>query len=593
MPLTLLLVADDPKLAGPLTGALTAQGYTVVRAASAEAAVHELRAACFSLIVVDAQLSGASEAQHRSGEAQHRSGEAQHRSGEAQHRSGEAQHRSVEARVGMDTPRRGADVRLRAAEVQLRGVDAQLRGQPGLGLLQLVRPLCPATACVLLLSTARPPAAARALRDSGIECIACTGRGAQRQELLALCQQLAADLPLYLPSRLLLSPRPPVRFGGLVACSDRMLGTMEQARRAAALDCGVFLVGEKGSGKRLLGQALHGRSRRAGAPFVTLSTEQSALLLLGEGRSERGAGLERAALLSRVRGGTAYVRTVEAIGAAAQARLLACLEGEPLRGDDGAPVDLRLLVGTTVEPEELFMSGLLRPELYDHLAGCMLHVPPLRERERDILLLAAEQLRELDEAAGGSADGERDDHGDEPRLSVAAQRLLALYAWPGNVRELRAAVLHASQQAGRGDILPVHLPGRLREQLLQARFFYIPVSSTLASAERAVVLGQLALNDGNRATTAEVLGISRRSLYSKLAEYQRQASDSAAEDRPSWSSYGEAPPVHPALLALHTGDPRLDRYLAPAETLLDELLGDEGSDEGPPRRSSARSASAA
>jgi DNA-binding NtrC family response regulator len=279
----------------------------------------------------------------------------------------------------------------------------------------------------------------------------------------------------------------------------------------APSDASVLLWGEPGVGKEYAAQRLHALSPRRERPFVVLRCAGLSAEALGSelygpnpGRTapRSPVGLEQA------RGGTLLFDGVDELSELAQTVLLLSLHA--LRPASAAPGQLpppRLVTSTTEDLRDLVRRGRFRRDLYHRLAVVRIHLPPLRQRGDDLAPLIVELIAE--HAAQGL-----------PSFTLApdAEEALRSYLWPGNVRELAAVLTQAAWRA-RGGVVPACNVYDLLEIDVQRGYIQVPRGSTLEAAERLILEETLAALAGNKKRTAEVLGITRRTLYLKLARY--------------------------------------------------------------------------
>jgi DNA-binding NtrC family response regulator len=199
-----------------------------------------------------------------------------------------------------------------------------------------------------------------------------------------------------------------------------------------------------------------------------------------------------------------------------QVKLLRVLEtGSFTRTGGEAPlsVDVRFIAASNRNPEEAIRQGKLREDLYYRLKVFQVGIPPLRDRKEDIGLLASRFLEQVAETEG-----------EHKRLSPTAIEALGRHAWPGNVRELKNAVYSAYIMAA-GEITPECLPPEVRNpegaEPPHAEGLRVHVGMSLADVERRLIIATLSHFDGSKMRTAEALGISLKTLYNRLQEYQR------------------------------------------------------------------------
>ncbi|MCQ0033167.1 sigma-54-dependent Fis family transcriptional regulator [Burkholderia glumae] len=309
----------------------------------------------------------------------------------------------------------------------------------------------------------------------------------------------------------------------LLGISEAMRGVQKRLGRAAAADSTVLITGETGTGKEVAARVLHRESARAGGPFVAVNCAAipEALLeseLFGHDKGAfTGAHAPRQGRIAQAHGGTLFLDEIGDMPIAMQAKLLRVLQERqvtPLGAARPMAVDVRVVAATHRDLQERVAAGAFRQDLLYRLDVIPLHIPPLRERVADILPLAEHFLAALAPAAA------------RKRLSVEAQRLLVTFTWPGNVRELANAIERASALAP-GPLLTRDDFAFLLDaaagaadadaDAVPAQFAELPLNEALAQLERALIVRALASSNGNRAEAARRLGISRQSLYTRLA----------------------------------------------------------------------------
>ncbi len=303
-------------------------------------------------------------------------------------------------------------------------------------------------------------------------------------------------------------------LGGGPAC----VALKQLARRAARLASPVLILGETGTGKELLAQAIHAASPRALAPFVAVNLAAVPETLLEAeffgvapgaytGADRRG----RDGKFKLADGGTLFLDEVGDMSLALQAKLLRTLqerEFEPVGSNQLLRVDGRVIAATSRDLEAMVAAGEFRADLYYRLNVITLHTPPLRECLDEIQPLAEYLLEDIARR-----------HGMPPcEIDPAALERLCRYDWPGNVRELsnvlERAVLMSDvivlQAADIERILPV---GRAAPPVGASP----AIAETVAFAEREAIRGALRSTQGNKSRAAKLLGISRAALYEKMA----------------------------------------------------------------------------
>jgi DNA-binding NtrC family response regulator len=297
----------------------------------------------------------------------------------------------------------------------------------------------------------------------------------------------------------------------------------------ALSDASVLIQGETGIGKATLASALHAAGGNQKAPCVGfvctgLSAEQLERSLVeptapGIGQARRPSGR-----LDAAQGGTLLLQDVCALDGRAQAVLLSLLSRYPSLDDNRTPRRVlrpRLISTARVPLAQLVRRGHFRADLYFRLASATVEIPPLRARRADVLLLGLEML----DTAAARLDRAK------PSIEAEAQRLLSIYSWPRNIRQLQGVMTQALLEAADRPRLTI---SELTSLLVSADpdpDITIPVGCSLAEAEQLIILQTLAAAGGRRDVAAKSLGVSRRTLYAKLAHYKVSGGHAA----PSWT----------------------------------------------------------
>jgi len=363
------------------------------------------------------------------------------------------------------------------------------------------------------------------LRDASGEVIGALGMvlfdhpETTLQPLIAKFARLQRDLD-EAKKELAAQRRPKYTFASFIGSSPAALEVKRQARRAAQTGSTVLLLGETGTGKELLAHAIHAGSTRADKPFVgvNLAAVPETLLEAEFFGVAPGAytGADRKGREGRFKladGGTLFLDEVGDMPLALQAKLLRALQDqeiEPLGSNRVIKVDVRVIAATSRDLKELAAAGRFREDLYYRLSVLPIRLPALRERSSDIEAIA-ESLLESIAARSGLPQRE---------LAPSALAALAAHAWPGNVRELRnaleqAAMLTDHARLAAEDFAPI-LPGAGAGATREPTCVR-PLPQLIAELERRSIESALAATGGNKLSAARMLGISRATLYEKLA----------------------------------------------------------------------------
>ncbi len=420
---------------------------------------------------------------------------------------------------------------LESEPVDLLLTDLRLGGESGMDLIDYAQALPHPPTCIMMTAYGSSDTAAEARRHGAYYFLT---KPLNLDEVELLLRRAAHTRQLETENRELNTQLHPTH--GL----DRMLGDSPQMqtifnriRQVAPTTATVLIEGESGTGKELVARAIHHLSGVQGK-FVAvncaaLSPQLMESELFGhEKGSFTGAVQRRIGRFEEASGGTIFLDEIGEIDIPTQVKLLRVLAErtiERVGSNAPIPVHVRVLAATNRDLEAMVREGSFRLDLYQRLNVIAIHLPPLRERHGDIVLMANAFLRELC----------AENHKEEKTLTRASLDLLRRYAWPGNVRQLRTAIEHGVVMSMGSSISPADLPEYLAEtspetapatQAPFARDYSVQQTDNgldpdgilnLEYVERHTILKALQRTSGNRTAAAALLGINRRTLQRKMS----------------------------------------------------------------------------
>jgi two-component system response regulator HydG len=314
---------------------------------------------------------------------------------------------------------------------------------------------------------------------------------------------------------------PEVSGSGIIAHSDAMLRVIDLARRVAKVDSTVLITGESGVGKERVARLIHDESTRTGGPFVAINCGAMPENLLeselfGHAKGAfTGATQDRPGLFEAANGGTLLLDEIGEVPPPMQVKLLRTLQEREVRrvGENkNRKVDVRVLAATNRDLPAEVHAARFRQDLYYRIRVVELRVPPLRERQSDILVLARAFLKGTAERMQRKVTG----------FKPAAANQLVRYGWPGNVRELENAIERAVALAKGSRIDVDDLPEEVGLAIPSA--YARGAVRPLEDVERDYILAVVRATQGNKAAAAEQLKIGIATLYRKLKQYESRAS---------------------------------------------------------------------
>jgi len=412
--------------------------------------------------------------------------------------------------VGVASSAREALAKMRESTWNMALVDIRMPGMDGLELHRRIRDVAPDTIVIIMTAYASVDTAVQALKEGAYDYITkpfdperlthlvrqTAERSTLVRENLSLKEQLASACE---------SPK-------IIGTSPAIQRALELIRTVAPTEATVLITGESGTGKELVARAVHAGSPRAYMPLVVVNCGALAEGILeselfGHERGAfTGAQFRHKGKFELADGGSLFLDEVAEISPKIQVELLRVLEEKEiirLGGTKPVRADFRLIAATNKDLMQAVKEGGFREDLYYRLNVFHIPMPPLRERGKDILLLANAFLERLAQSMNRST----------PELDPEAQGILEDYDWPGNVRELanaleRAMVVQRGPRIGATD-LPIAM-GIVPDKAMPA------ADHSLAGAERAHIASVLEEVGWNISAAARVLGVDRTTVYNKI-----------------------------------------------------------------------------
>jgi two-component system, NtrC family, response regulator AtoC len=310
------------------------------------------------------------------------------------------------------------------------------------------------------------------------------------------------------------------RFGQLIGSSASMQKVYDLIVRVSPTDATVLLVGQSGTGKEVVAATIHELGRRKKQPFLPLNCGaippnlMESELFGHERGSFTGAAQMHRGYFERASGGTLFLDEITEMPLDLQVKLLRVLEtGTIMRvgGDSQIEVDVRVIAASNRSPEAAVKEGKFREDLLYRLNVFPIQLPPLKERNGDIDLLAEHFLAQINREEGSAK-----------RFSPNARRRMAAYAWPGNVRELKNLIRREyimSDEVMEMDALPTGASSTVSAGGDGGTPDAIKVGMSLSDIERYFILATLEQYGGDKRKAAEVLGISLKTMYNRLNNY--------------------------------------------------------------------------
>jgi DNA-binding NtrC family response regulator len=383
-------------------------------------------------------------------------------------------------------------------------LDKNMPRMDGLKTLQQIRKYYPATVTVMITAYGDVGSAVEAMKSGAYDYVE---KPFDNAEMLLLMKRAGERYRLQAEvANLRDAVNGKFSFYSIIGNSPALKKALDRAASVCETDATVLLTGESGTGKELFAKAIHFNSPRRKGPLVTLNCGAIPLQLMESELfgHEKGAFTDAKDLkvgkFEQAGGGTLFLDEVGELPLDAQVKLLRVLEDKKITrvgGKKEIPADIRLVSATNNNLHERVQNGSFRLDLFYRLNIFTVHIPPLRERKEDIPSLVEHFIGKHNPQLRTGVTG----------CSKEALAELCAYAWPGNIRDLENAVQSAMIICKSGKLQADHLPMRLYRQ------------DASAETERDAIADALRKCRYNKTETAEMLGISRKTLFNRMRKY--------------------------------------------------------------------------
>ncbi len=400
-------------------------------------------------------------------------------------------------------------------EIDLVITDLRMPEMSGEELLRRVVESYPTVQVIILTGHGTIETAVQAMRDGAFDFLT---KPVNLDRLSLLVKRALSTRELVLQHRALQEElEKQKQFANVIAKSPQMTAIFDVVHQVAPTKASVLITGESGVGKELIADAIHRLSDRKDKPFVkvhcaalTESLLESELFGHEKGAFTGAVGRKRGRFeLAHL--GTIFLDEIGEINPNVQVKILRVLQEkrfERVGGEETLQVDTRIISATNADLRSEIEAGRFREDLFYRLNVVNIEVPPLRERKEDIPLLVSAFIKEFARENNKHVEG----------IDPKARSVLYNYSWPGNVRELRNCIESATVMC-KGNI--IHVDDLPPSVVGDSDNDYIKISlgSKLSEAEEEIIRSTLNANKGNKSKTAEILGIGRKTLHRKIAEY--------------------------------------------------------------------------
>ncbi len=388
--------------------------------------------------------------------------------------------------------------------------------QGGLSLLRLSKERSPDTEVIIITGHATVSEAVEATRSGAFYFVE---KPFEPDQILVLAEKAIERRRLLNESESYRKHFQRREYSSIIGASKSMQMIYETIESVAKSDANVLIIGESGTGKELIANAIHFHSLRAAKEFVkvncsALPKELIEAELFGYMKGAfTGAMQNRTGLVAQAKGGSLMLDEIGEMPIELQPKLLRVLEERrfrPVGSSETFEADFRLIAATNREPREAIKEGLMREDLFYRISTITINVPPLRERAEDLQLLTDHFFNKFKEKYNRPLQG----------FSQAAYQRVFAHRWPGNVRELQNAIERAVLLAKSSRIEPEDLPFGETVREAPTDSFFVPPNMTLEDIEKVVIEQTLKRTQGNKQAAAQILGLYRPRLYSKIRKYK-------------------------------------------------------------------------
>ncbi len=403
-------------------------------------------------------------------------------------------------------------------------LDVWLPDGEGIDLIPYIKKLNPVTKIIMISGHANIPIAVKAIKEGAFDFLE---KPISTETIFAVIEK--AQKEIQLQKEYIYLKEKATEDIQIIGESPQIQDLKEKIRKVAKTNAWVMILGENGTGKELVAKSIHYLSDRKDKPFVDINCAAipdelfEAELFGYEKGAFTGAESRKLGKLEIADGGTLFLDEVADMSLSAQAKLLRVLEEKEftrLGGNKKIKVDIRVLSATNKNIEEEVKKGNFRQDLAYRLAVVPLHVPPLRERDGDIILLAEYFLQKF----------ATENKVEKPELSEEVKELLLKYSWPGNIRELKNLMERLCIFAGGRVITPDDLPDYIKsnqkktvsnienvEDCLPIQIK--PLKEFREEAEKRLIEKAIQQYDHNLKEVAKILHVDLSSLYRKMKQY--------------------------------------------------------------------------